>query len=413
MDYRQRFLQISEFLETHRRLWEGEVIFHYPNILDFYPIDWIEMLESLDEKTLWQVDCLSNFSLISETDMGKWMSEIADLSKVSPIDPPETQNLPDWAFNKVKGKKRHEILILSEVFKELQQTKPFSHLVDIGGGVGHLARVMAHYKSIECISLDINEEFQTLGQKRLEKYPKPNDAKDVRFITHDFTNELEKDLTKAIFTKESFSLGLHTCGPLALRHIDCAINHKTRGLLNFGCCYNRLNPETDNNISTFAKENGVLGMDTYTFTLASRGHASMTLEDFKHKRRVKEYRYALHLYFYKEMGIEEMLPVGDSHHREYWGDFSDYAIKKIDKLGMQTSWNKEDFENFYHSKEIQRDLSHLFMANIIRWQIGRVLELYILLDRANYIEEKGLKVELKQFFDENQSPRNIGLLCTE
>jgi hypothetical protein len=53
------------------------------------------------------------------------------------------------------------------------------------------------------------------------------------------------------------------------------------------------------------------------------------------------------------------------------------------------------------------------MANIIRWQLGRVLELYLLLDRAIYIEERGMSVELKQFFDENLSPRNIGLLCTE
>lgn len=413
MNYRQRFLEISEFLNTHKKLWEGEVILHYPEITQNYPKDWIEMLESLDEETLWKVDCLSDFNLIGDSEMGQWMSEIHQLAKVDPIVPPKTEDLPDWAFNKVKGKKRHEILILSEVFKDLQQKKPFSHLVDIGGGVGHLARVMAHYKGIDCISLDINEEFQTLGQKRLEKYPRPDGAKDVKFITHDFTNALEQDMTKAIFTKDSFSLGLHTCGPLALRHIDCAIQNQTRGLLNFGCCYNRLNPETDINISDFSKENGISGMDVFTFTLASRGHASMNLEDFKHKKRVKEYRYALHLYFYKELGIKEMIPVGDSHHREYWGAFSKYAMKKIEKLEMETSWNVQDFEDFYHSNEIQRDLSHLFMANIIRWQIGRVLELYLLLDRAIYIEERGMNVELRQFFDENLSPRNIGLLCTD
>jgi len=413
MNYKDRFLNISKFLAPHRPMWENEIIELYPSGLDIFNRDWIAQLSKLSVEELWKVDCLSDASVLEGTAMGRWMHEMQDLCLLERKEVNQLQNLPDWAFNKVKGKKRHEILILAEVFKEIQNNKKFSHLVDIGGGVGHLARIMAHYNGIECISLDINEEFQTLGKKRLEKYPKPEFAKDVRFITHDFTRELEGEMTKKIFTEQSFSLGLHTCGPLALRHIECALQNKTRGLLNFGCCYNRLDPNTDINISETSKSSGLQGMNTYTFTLASRGHGSMGLEDFVHKRRVKDYRYALHIYFYDILGIKDLVPVGDSHHREYWVDFGEYAIGKLKKLGHEIKWSKEEFDQFFNQESIQRVLNDLFMVNIIRWQLGRTLELYILLDRALYIEEQGKEVKLIQFFDENLSPRNIGVLYTD
>ena len=51
----------------------------------------------------------------------------------------------------------------------------------------------------------------------------------------------------------------------------------------------------------------------------------------------------------------------------------------------------------------------MFLCNIIRWQLGRALEVYLLLDRCLYLEEKGYQVSCLQFFDEEISPRNIGI----
>jgi len=413
MNYREQFDQISTFLAPLKKMWENEILCLYPNDLDCFNTEWMRQLASLNEEELWQVDCHASYSVLKESEFAKWIETIQELSIIEQSQKNKTTDLPDWAFNKVKGKKRHEILILAEVFKKIQDAKPFSHLVDIGGGVGHLARIMAHYKGIECISLDINEEFQKFGTKRMEKYPRPSGAKEVSFITHDFTEELEGDLTKKIFSKDSFSLGLHTCGPLANRHIDCAIKNETRGLLNFGCCYNRLDPKTDINLSSHAQGNGLTGLNHFSFTLATRGHSSMNFEDFKHKRRVKNYRYALHLFLHDEMGIKGLTPVGDSHQRDYWASFSSYAQKKLDGKEIKYDWSSDQFDEFYSSKETQETLDKLFYANIIRWQLGRILELYILLDRVLYIQEQGKTPQLLKFFDEELSPRNIGVLFTE
>jgi hypothetical protein len=51
----------------------------------------------------------------------------------------------------------------------------------------------------------------------------------------------------------------------------------------------------------------------------------------------------------------------------------------------------------------------MLAAGLIRNALGRVMELYLLVDRAIFLEEKGYKVEVQEFFDEELSPRNIGI----
>ncbi len=411
MNYTKRFDQIVEKIKAHQEMWNGEIITLYPDNLGIFNRQWIEQLSNLTDEELWKVDCFQSSSPLPEGELKNWLDQLNELCVLPQYEYGELESLPDFAFNKVKGKKRHEILVLAKLLKEIQGDNNFSHLVDIGGGVGHLSRVMAHYKSIECISLDINKEFQTIGEKRLHKYTKPAEHKNVTFITHDFTHDLKEDQTREIFTDKSFSLGLHTCGPLALKHIDVATVNKTLGLINFGCCYNKLNPQTDCNISQYAKAHG-LHLTDYAFTLACRGHSSMDFNAFKLKRRVKDFRYAIHIFFYKYLGYKEVVAVGDSDPKEYWGKFSSYVLAKLAKLGIDHSFTAGFIDEFFENKPMQEYLRELFLCNVIRWQYGRSLELYLLIDRCLYLEEKGFSPSLLEFFDPSLSPRNIGILLT-
>jgi hypothetical protein len=53
----------------------------------------------------------------------------------------------------------------------------------------------------------------------------------------------------------------------------------------------------------------------------------------------------------------------------------------------------------------------MVLCNLIRWQLGRALEIYILLDRALFLEEHQYQVSVKTYFKESLSPRNIGILA--
>jgi len=408
MDYKSHFNQIHKFLSQHIRIWHDEVLNFYPNSIQEYNKDWIEELKSLSEYDQWLIDCKNDPSALNQGPFKDFILKAKAVTRIGDHKNEELEKLPAWAFNKVKDKKRHEILTLAKKIKGLSELHKFQHIVDIGGGVGHLSRILSHYFGHNCISLDQNKEFQEIGKRRLNKYPIPEDAGDVKFMNLTFgASEHEHDLAH-VFSTESLSLGLHTCGPLAVRHMQTNIKYKTKGLINFGCCYNKIELEKDVNLSLHAKTDP-LPLSKYALTLATRGHNDMNFEEFKLKKRVKHYRYALHLLLYKKLNQQEFLTAGEANAKLYWEDFNVYALNKLSVLKIDHNLSNQDLLDFYNDIEVQKEIETMFLANIIRWQFGRVVEHYILTDRCLFLEENGLEVKMEELFDNQLSPRNIGI----
>lgn len=415
MNYQQQFLNIVDILRPYTDIWQREVIdvWRDGKIDEYYPAQLLSGLENLTEQELYQIDCKRNYSCLNDSKLRKLLTNFKAHEIVEDIESEwikGVESLPSWAFNKVKGKKQYEILTIANFLSKLQNRNKlrFKHVVDIGGGVGHLSRILAHYFDLDMLSLDINQEFQDIGIKRLNKYPKPDGHRSVEFINHDFSIELESEKNAQIFCKDSFSLGLHTCGALAVKHIQVASDANTSGLLNFGCCYNKLDPSKDINISNFSRANNPLEFGRNSCTLATRGHSSMTFEEYKQKKKVKFYRYCLQFYIDSIYGTDnEVAAIGDAHKSLYAADFATYAINKCKENSIPINLDSDGFNNLL--KDNESTLEMLFKCDIIRWQFGRLLELYILLDRVMMLNEKGKKARLMTFFDETQSPRNIGI----
>lgn len=410
MNYRERFIEITSFLRPLAPMWQDEILNSYPLSMDNYPKEWIDTLLSLNEEELYNLDILGKLAPISETSLAHWLRKAKEISFIDgPVQKEVFPELPPYAFHKVKAKKQYEINIIGSFIKSLPNDETPEHLIDIGGGVGHLARVMAHYYGLNTTSIDCNEEFQKIGQERLIRYPAPNGAKELTYVNLLFGPDGDDDKLASLFTPQTLSLGLHTCGPLALAHFRTNFKYKTKALLNFGCCYAKMNPKRDINLSTLAKEIG-LPFSEFTLALASRGHTSMDMRDFRLKRKVKNYRYALHFFLQTHFSGKFYSSVGEVLTKEYWGPFSDYVRGRLENLNLSHDhFSDEQINSFFENDQIQYELNRIFMANIIRWQLGRVCEIYLLLDRCLYLEENNHKVIMREFFSDEVSPRNIGL----
>ncbi len=407
MNFKQSFLTLSQGLKSFYPLWSREVLNSYPQSLADYPEEWIEQLLQLNEDELYRLDGRGDISSLGDSSLGRYITELREqLPKFTHLKNESPEQLPSWAFFRVKEKKKHEIDRIRHYLNQAELS--FKRIIDIGGGVGHLSRVLAHYHGHHCHTLDINRDFQEIGAKRAKKYPIPAQAGKLHFHHLAFGEDVE-DL-RPFFTTDSLALGLHTCGNLA-NHLIFAFNHfKNAGLINFGCCYHRLNPERDINLSAWAKVHG-LPMSNHALTLATRGHTEMTFKEFLLKKRVKAFRYALHLYLFHERGITDFLSVGDEHARVYHGDFSIYALKKMGQISLDPLPRESELNLFFAQEKVQHLINKMFMANLIRWQWGRNIECYLLLDRALWLQEKGHQVDLVEFFDETLSPRNIALIA--
>lgn len=417
MNAKNQYLKLRDLLLLRQNIWSKEVLHHYPQGLLDYPSEWLQELAQASHYELWKIDARRPSTARSATALTEHLQEIQELTHLPQKTYQRMIQLPSWAFSRVKEKKQHEISILAQALKEIEQTSAFQTLVDIGGGVGHFARIMAHYFQRPTISVERDANLQELGRQRLNRHPLPEGAAALEFCALDFQNHRDQEAQmRPLFSTQNFSLGLHTCGPLAVRHLEAQVHFKAQGLLNFGCCYGKMEDPKDFRLSSLAKE-FPLDLSPYALTLATRSHTEMSYENFCLKEKVKFYRYALQLYLKEFFDIQDFLSVGDSPVRDYLGSFGHYATKKLLHLKLietqEASKNQflKSLDDFYFSFSTQQQIKQMFYADIIRWQYGRALELIILLDRAMFLEENGHQVELAQFFDEKLSPRNIGLLA--
>lgn len=407
MNHQNRYLSLVEFLLPYEPFWQQEVLNNYPETIEAYPSEWLELLDSKTDEELHQIDGRSNPESIKGSTLAEFINKAQDLVSW----PKETYSptpLPSWAYMKVKEKKKHEIDCLREVILPLKEKAGFTKMADIGGGVGNLSRIMAHYHGLPTTCLDMNEDFLEKGLKRKSKYPLPKNAATLDFEKFKFGFDTGA-LVEKHFATDSLTLGLHTCGPLALEHIRSFHKHKGKAMLNFGCCYSKLDPSLETNISAFATEHP-LEFTVHGLTLATRSHSTMTLEEFKLKKRVKSFRYSLHLFLKEVLGHTEFATIGEANPSVYWGSFSDYALLKIKALGEEKLPTPIELDEFYKNSNIQIQVRRMFLANIIRWQLGRAVEFVIILDRCLFLKEHGHSVELLQVFNEELSPRNLGIL---
>ncbi|MCO4792323.1 MAG: methyltransferase [Bacteriovoracaceae bacterium] len=410
MDYKRRFDNIVSFLTPITELWENEVLYQYPD-LNAYPNDWMNWLSKLSDSELWTIDCRKDTHLLSNSPMSLFSQSIDDLIEL-PREDLHPDDLPSWAWNYVKNKKRHEINQIRGVLTNQTQSESLN-IVDIGGGVGQLGRILSLYHGLPVTSIDQDAKLQEIGKQRLTKYPKPEGYAELKFIESIFDSEVLENnpQLQKVCNESSLILGLHTCGPLAIDHLKVGLKTKSSSLFNFACCYNKLS-QTDTNLSDYSKQNGLI-LNKFALTLATRGHADMTFEDYLFKKRVKKFRYTLQLlatHFKIDKNLES---VGSATPRTYKGDFTEYVLSKLEFAKINHNLTREQIAEFYNRKDITESVETMFLANLIRWQLGRVLELYILLDRVLWLEEKGHKPTLKQYFDEDLSPRNIGLFLSK
>lgn len=428
---KNKFLQVRAFLREHQNIWQREVLNYFPQSLAAFPTIWLEEIEQFSLDDLYRIDGKQEYSHLPSGHFRQFIQQCRQLEQFPTAAPKENQ-YPTWAWYGVRGKKKHEIQRLIPFIKTYMEQSHTESLIDIGGGVGHLARILGHYEGIPITSVDIDSSLQAKGEIRQNKYPKPAGHQDLSFYCCEFNEHFSSDhLSKIITTAESCGLvGLHTCGNLANDFLKNMISSSLESSLesslkigiNLGCCYLKLDPDKETNLSQFA-QNHMLPHTKYSLTLATRGHLKLSREEFDYKIKVKKYRYLLHLWFLKQ-GIDRFISVGDSPPRDYATPFADYvdlkvreALSKSEISNQQAmsflNISRQEKQDFFENSKTQKIFWKLFHCDLIRWQVGRLLEIDLLLDRAIYALENNLQVEAIQVFDEDISPRNIALVYTK
>ncbi len=186
-----------------------------------------------------------------------------------------------------------------------------------------------------------------------------------------------------------------------------------KGLINFGCCYEKLQkfPETQNISEAAKKLTSPVTFSYFALTLATRAHRKMHEKDYDLKLKVKFFRYAIHILLHDEYDQKELTSLGNSNYKLYDESFGDYVFEQFSRINIVPKHSRDELNRFFADNQRQELIWKMITAGLIRNAFGRLMELYILLDRAIYLAENNYSVELLEFFDEPLSPRNLGIVA--
>lgn len=399
MTLQNHFKYISEFLSNHFELHSKEALeWDFEQLNPEYRA-WVEYLHSLSDierltfENSLEVNENAPKTLIEFTQDIKYIMSLIELRNIStPLISKKDFN--QHALRKLTPKKWHETQAINSQISELH----FSKIIDIGGGAGHLCTLLLLSPNLDNISnvlcIDADKNFQNIGQKKIEKY--------FQDISNKMTYQCSfVDKTfKRVSSKDELLIGLHACGELT-NYIIHEFNQGEYGhLLSYGCCYHKLD---SNNIeqSHYGKKNKCL-LTNHSLGMSAKSFKTLTKDDVEQRIRIKSYRYTIH-----KLMNKKFKSLGSPKKSLYKESFDKYVAQV--EPSLLNHYTQEELNEFYLSQKNTEENNLIFSADILRQTLARVIEYYIVLDRALSLEEVGHHVQIEQSFNRTLSPRNLSI----
>ncbi|MBC7530730.1 MAG: methyltransferase [Oligoflexus sp.] len=398
----ERYREIIGFLKPFESLWLGSILPRWPESRTSFPEAWLSFLGSQSFEDQRAFEDERPIPGMPE-DLALLLERAGRVCELESVD--EAWSLADIDVQGLNLKKQHEISRLLPLLAS--EGKEIERAVDIGGGMGHLARLCVKNFAWDFHSIDRDPALQDKGRWWLNRSRGLDKAK-LSFVNAEFSEQADPRVDALFNGEKSLSLGLHTCGGLALSQFRKSLASSL--IVNFGCCYDKMNLSEDVNRSALALELNLPWSQSSLF-LATRSRKGLSVAEFALMKRVNEYRFAIDLLFRKLYPHLGFVVAGDASKVLYAGDFSRYVIDRFARCKLELSLTADELNAYFASDVIQKEIAAIFAAHMLQNLFARPLELAILHDRALWLSEQNYSVRLVQVFDREQSPRNVAIVA--
>lgn len=401
MNLKARYHALVEFLLPYQEIWRNEIMLQYPSSLEAYNPQWIQELRPcIKPDKAWPLIQGKEWDNLSP-ELANFHKRIVELTTFPVWDTtdPLPVNARTWLH--IIPKKQHEIERLAPFIAERMNGQ--NNLIDIGGGQGHLAQTLAHHYGYEVTSMDMDPNLQKIGE-RWQKTKWANSPHTIKFKPHRI--QRKDSIFADLMSAKTLTSGLHTCGSLAVAHMEASILSGAT-LVNMPCCYHKTEL-SDCNLS-IESQTKPISWNQYSLTLAAGPHRKVSLEDIEFRNQIKRCRYSLHFLLTDQLGIKGQVKLGPCPPELYYDGFAKYAREQFKRLKLEVPFTDDFLETYYSNTEHHNLIENMLAAALLRDTIGRVLEVAIILDRALWMQEHHFEVDILELFDPKVSPRNLVL----
>jgi hypothetical protein len=388
-----RFTVLDTFLTAHQALWKPRPFTHLQLPWETtYP----ELATWLRGRSLQEAESAHNHPAL--VDAPQPFASLADISlALSALDelPAHTLEAPAHRLNvDVPGRKWQQI----EAFAgRLQFADPARHWLDWCSGKGHLGRrLLQPGQQLTCLEYDpaLVASGQALSQHH-------------RLHALHVEQDVLAANAAALLEARHTPVALHACGDLHVRLIRLASAAGCKQLAIAPCCYNRTHLTRYSPMSSAAQHSDLqLSLDDLGLPMSETVTAGARV------RRQRDTSMARRLGFdllqRQLRGVDEYLPTPSLPSAWLEKPFAEYCqhlaeLKELSTVGAQ-NWPELEAAGWQRLAQVRN-------LELLRGLFRRPLELWLVLDRALFLQEQGYTVRLGTFCESSITPRNILLLA--
>ncbi|BAN51100.1 methyltransferase [Metapseudomonas resinovorans] len=391
---RERFAALDDFLLKHQELWR-------PVPFTALRLPWEDQHPQLAAwlrgRTLAEADAIHNHPelLPAPAPYPQLAERSASLSDIGELPAAQVDRVPNGFTVDVPGRKWQQIEAFASRLGFLQAPR---HWLDWCSGKGHLGRRLAHDGgALTCIELDP----QLVASGLLLSQRLGIDAE------HCEQDALAANAAQQLDARHT-PVALHACGDLHVRLLQLASAAGCRQLAVAPCCYNRIDTPDYEPLSQTARASALkLSKADLRLPISETVTAGSRVR--RQRDRSMARRLAFDLLQRELRGEDHYLPSPslptswlDKPFAHYCRDLCE--LKQLPAPDDTRDWDKLEGAGWQRLAEVRN-------LELPRSLFRRPMELWLLLDRALFLEEQGYQVTLGSFCQAQLTPRNILLLA--
>ncbi|QIE90335.1 methyltransferase [Pseudomonas nitroreducens] len=393
LDLLQRFLALDTFLLEHQALWRPKPF----TVLELpWEHDHPELATWLRSRSLEEADAVHNApqQLDAPAPFPTLAAMAAKLSVVGEFPATPMGKLSNLLTVDVPGRKWQQI----EAFaSRLEFTEAPQQWLDWCAGKGHLGRLLAR-DGKPLLSLELDSALVEDGQRLSDRLQLQARHHQQDVLAPNALEHLQAGHT---------AVALHACGDLHVRLLQLASSRGCRQLAVAPCCYNRIDSEHYQPLSN-AAQGSTLGLSREDLRLPLAETVTAGARVRRQRDASMARRLAFDLLQREVRNCDDYLPVPPVSPTWLDKSFADYcrdlaALKGL-HLPAVVDWLHLEARGWQRLAQVRN-------LELVRGLFRRPMELWLLLDRALFLEEQGYRATLGAFCATRMTPRNLLLLA--
>ncbi len=306
-----------------------------------------------------------------------------------------TRSYPKALSTGIPGRKVAQIEALAERVCESSNSDSW---LEWCSGKGYLGRFLNASSRKPVTSLEYQKSLCDSGQQ---------EAIRLGLAMHFVHGDALDPKLPLVFSPKMHAVALHACGDLHVELIKQAAKHKLSAVSIAPCCYHLTKDDVYQGLSEVGKRSS-LNLTRNELRIPLQKTVTGGQRVSKHRYQEMSYRLGFDALLRGVLGFDEYTPVPSIKKSQLGQGFMAFCHWASNAKGIELAevdLTDTDFEHFQALGESR--YWQMERLSLVQSAFHRLIEIWLVLDRACFLEEQDYQVELSEFCTAQTTPRNL------